>query len=337
MGLSTQLKPIKLSYFLLKGFFLSLPLVCPLGAGDSDMRETISNLIPRIEELENQINNGQGVKIDDKNPGAHVTPDDFERLRDEIRSLQDEVTRLRESVSQFESQRENRENADLPQNGSLKRIPPSSFESASSLDASAEKDDETESILKLLEQSAPGDEEEMDGSTRKKKGHKDNDLEKIRETATKHAQEIAPSLPVGNAEAQYNEAFALYDKQAYKEAERAFGYFIKTYPKDPLVAKAMYWKGESCLKQGNYKDAKVLFVSVYKKNPKGPKAPDSLLKLGEALAMQGKKEDACTAWLKLKTDFPHMTNEMKKQLAILKKKYGCDKSSDVAPKSAPKN
>jgi tol-pal system protein YbgF len=333
MGLPKQLKPIKLSYFLLKGFFLSLPIVCPLGADDSDMRETISNLLPRIEELENQINNGQGVKVDDRNPGAHVTPDDVERLRDEIRSLQDEVTRLRESVSQFQSQREN---ADLTQNGNPKRMP-SSSESASSLDASFEKDDETESVLKLLEQSAPGDEEEMDGSSKKKKGHKDNDREKVRETATKHAEDIAPSLPTGNAEAQYNEAFALYDKQAYKEAERAFGYFIKTYPKDPLVAKAMYWKGESCLKQGNYKDAKVLFVSVYKKNPKGPKAPDSLLKLGEALAMQGKKEDACTAWLKLKTDFPHMTTEMKKQLGILKKKYGCDRNSDAAPKSVPKN
>ena len=53
------------------------------------------------------------------------------------------------------------------------------------------------------------------------------DLEEAREIATKHAEEKAPKFSAGDAEAQYNEAFALHDKGAYKEAERAFSYFIK--------------------------------------------------------------------------------------------------------------
>ena len=97
----------------------------------------------------------------------------------------------------------------------------------------------------------------------------------------------------------------------------------------------MYWKAESCLQQKNYKDAKILFVNSYKKNPKGPKAPDCLLKLGEILAIQGKKDDAHTAWRKLRKDFPHMTSEMKTELASLQKTYGIEQNSEKASKPAP--
>jgi tol-pal system protein YbgF len=322
--------------------FLSASVFYSVVADDSDAKETLGNLSAR---------NGQGGALDDKNPGTHVTIEDLDRLRDEIRALKDtrqspsqdisllqeEIHSLREDIRQLQ-----RENSVLRQGGSKKASlafsdAPEKNERIASRKTPLEKDDGTESILKLLEQSAPRGEEDEDTTGLPRKRHdKNKDLEAVREMATKHAEEVAPALPSGNAEAQYNEAFALHDKGAYKEAERAFNYFIKTYPNDPLVPKAMYWKAESCLKQSKYKEAKILFVTAYKKNPKGPKAPDCLLKLGEALAIQGKTEDACTAWLKLKTDFPHMTNDMKSELTTLKKKYGCEKPSAQSPLSVPK-
>ncbi|MCE3230809.1 MAG: hypothetical protein K0R52_737 [Alphaproteobacteria bacterium] len=352
MRLSIYLKPRRLAYSfsLIMVLFLSASVFYSVVADDSDAKETLGNLSARIEELENQIN-GQGGALDDKNPGTHVTIEDLDRLRDEIRALKDtrqspsqdisllqeEIHSLREDIRQLQ-----RANSVLRQGGSKKASlalsdAPEKNERIASRKTPLEKDDGTESILKLLEQSAPRGEEDEDTTGLPRKRHdKNKDLEAVREMATKHAEEVAPALPSGNAEAQYNEAFALHDKGAYKEAERAFNYFIKTYPNDPLVPKAMYWKAESCLKQSKYKEAKILFVTAYKKNPKGPKAPDCLLKLGETLAIQEKTEDACTAWLKLKTDFPHMTNDMKSELATLKKKYGCEKPSAQSPLSVPK-
>jgi tol-pal system protein YbgF len=330
--------------------FLSPPIFYPVVADDSDVKETLGSLSARIEELENQIN-GQGGALDDKNPGTHVTIEDLDRLRDEIRALKDARQNSSQDISHFQEELHSlrkdirqlqKENSALRQGGSKKAtlaVPdsPEKNERIASPTTPLEKDDETESLLKLLEQSAPAGEDDEDTKSLPRKKHdKNKDLEAVREMATKHAEEAAPALPTGNAEAQYNEAFALHDKGAYKEAERAFNYFIKTYPNDPLVPKAMYWKAESCLKQDKYKEAKILFVTAYKKNPKGPKAPDCLLKLGEVLAIQGKTEDACTAWLKLKTDFPHMTNDMERELKALKKNYGCKKISGQTSLSTPK-
>lgn len=319
---------MKLPYFVAVALLGGTVFATPIGADDSDTQETLGHLSARIEELENQLH-GQGGSGDDKNPGARVTAEDLERLRDEVRALRDtrqgspdEVTQLQEEIRTLRDEITQLKN----ENPTLKTKEKSGFQSPkTSLKKlpALESDDETDSVLKLLEESAPQDEEEGAKGTRDKK--KNKELESIRETATKHAEEAAPSLPTGNAEAQYNEAFALYDKGAYKEAERAFDYFIKTYPNYPLVPQALYWKGETYLKRNKHKEAKILFVTAYKKKPKGPKAPDCLLRLGEALAMQGRKEDACTAWLKLKSDFSHMTNEMKSELAALKKKYGCEK------------
>lgn len=326
MRLPIKTKTGKLNYSLLTTAFLASALFYPIVAEDSST--TIGDLSARIEDLENQLN-AKGGRTDDANPGDQVSPEDLKILKEEIRSLHDGMKRLQSENSELRSEIASKQTspkkASPAEEESYEEERPSlkrKRESGPPLraPASVDEDEETESVLKLLEQAAPDDEEE-DGPVRKKQKKA---LEEVRETATKHAEEKAPKLNAGNAEAQYNEAFALHNKGAYKESERAFSYFIKTYPNDPLVPKAMYWKAEACLKQGKQKEAKILFVNAYKKNPEGPKAPDCLLRLGATLAIQGKKDDACTAWRKLKTDFPHMTNEMKSELATLKQQYGCE-------------
>jgi tol-pal system protein YbgF len=348
MSLRTKVK----HYKSFTAFLVSIVISYPLFADDT----TIGDLNARIDDLERQINEGGG-KTDDVNPGTRVTMEDLDRIKEEVRavrgrsedmnSLQDELRLMRDDIKQLKkenaelraqkaskietlpSDSRDEKPAEKMKSGSLKSKTPLPAESVS-----VDLDEETASVIQLLEKSAPGADQDDTEAMPTKKQKKNVEVEAVRDAATKQAEETAPKLPTGNAEAQYNEAFALHDKGEYKNAERAFSDFIESYPNDPLVSKAMYWKAESCLQQKNYKDAKILLVNAYKKNPKGPKAPDCLLRLGEILAIQGKNADACTAWRKLKKDFPHMTAEMKTELTTLKKTYGCQVKSEDAPKSA---
>ncbi|MBM3632893.1 MAG: tetratricopeptide repeat protein [Alphaproteobacteria bacterium] len=350
-----QAKPLTFTYALFFAFSLILVIFSPIFAGDSST--TVGDLSARIDDLERQLTEGH-KKSDDANPGDQVTGDDLRRLKEEIRALKsdaDDRNRLREDLNALRADMRElqEENRSLKSGKSSKKSPssdaadekselkekedghkpkkPALQMTHSSNESSGESigEDDAEAVLMLLEKSVSDENESSDSIG--KKGKKD--IDRVREAATKNADDTAPSLTAGNGDDQYNEALALHDKGAYKKAEKVFGEFIKSHPNDPLVSKAMFWKADSCLRQKNYKDAKILLVNAYKKNPKGPKAPDCLLKLGEILAIQGKKEDARTAWKKLKLDFPHMTSELKAELASLQKTYGVDQKSD-APKSA---
>ena len=374
MSLLIKLKPLNLKYLILSAFFLNTSALCPVLADDANT--TIGDLSARIAELEEQLGH-KGDNSDDRNPGAKVSQEDLERLKDEIRalrdaqtgsedmnSLRDELRSLREDVRHLKSEntalrrKENSESrsddmpkkpdsfvADSPEEKPItKKRNRESWEQTQT-PSRIETDEETASVLKLLEQSAP----EEDGEDSPSKNKQKKSVEEIRESATKHAEETAPKLSTGTAQeknslSQYNAALTLHDKGAYKEAERAFSYFIKAYPNDPLVPQAMYWKAESIMKQGNNKGAQLLFVTAYKKNPKGLKAPNCLLKLGETFALLDKKENACIAWKKLEDDFPHMTNEVKTELTTLKNQYECkqkpekiSKPTSKASASAPKD
>jgi tol-pal system protein YbgF len=296
------------------GFMLSGVIIChPCFAETPD--ESIDEYVLAAEDP------GEPTP-EEKDPADQVTPEDLQRIRDEqqgaVRTLDEDFRQLKEA---FQQQRKELEalqaklasHASNPDPQKARTI--SSSDSDFDLDSNQDSDEETESILKLLEESAPLD---VVNSPQKK------DINAVRNAATKKAAAApTPKLPTGNAQAQYNEAFALYEKGAYKQAEKAFNYFLATYSKDPLAAKAIYWKAECCLAQGKTKEAKILFITAYKKEPKGQKAPDCLFKLGQTLANQGKKGDACIAWKKLASDFPNMSKEMKDALATARKKYKC--------------
>ena len=356
MSLPKQAKPLTFTYALFFAYSLSLFIFSPTFAGDSST--TVGDLSARIDDLERQLIEGH-KKTDEANPGDQVTGDDLKRLKEEIRALKsdsDERNRLREDLNALRADmRELQEENRSLKSGKSSKKSPSSEEiddkselndkevrskskkpvlqrthSSNESSGEATGDDDAEAVLMLLEKSVSnGDEDEPQDSPGKKSKKQ---IDAVREAATKNAEDKAPSFEVGNGDAQYNEALALHNKGSYKKAEKVFSEFIKAHPNDPLVTKAMFWKADSCLHQKNYKDAKILLVNAYKKNPKGPKAPDCLLKLGEILAIQGKKEDARTAWKKLKLDYPHMTSELKAELASLQKTYGVDQKSDT-PKS----
>ncbi|MBM3468185.1 MAG: tetratricopeptide repeat protein [Alphaproteobacteria bacterium] len=304
-------------------FTASLLISC-CSVNAEDTNATIGDLNERIAQLEDQLNAKDG-KAEDANPGSRVTHDDLNHLKEEMRRLNSSIDHLKRENEELRQQQSSSKNkASPPQEGvEIKsRSKAESWDQTHDPTFPQERDDETESLLHLLELSAPKGDENKD-TTPPKKGGK-TDVESLREAATKQAEDSAPQLVAGNAQAQYNEAFALYNKNEYKESRKAFDYFIKTYPNDPLVSKAIYWKAKCYINLEEYDRAKPLLVKAYKMNPKSSKAADCMVDLGDILAKQGKKEDACTVWNKVKTDFPNMGDDMKKELSTLKKKYKCE-------------
>jgi TolA-binding protein len=86
-------------------------------------------------------------------------------------------------------------------------------------------------------------------------------------SATAKAEAGAPALPeaVSPATAQYQQALGLYNKGSYKEAGASFGRIVKTYPKDPIVTKALVHLAFSLEKQGDLESAVIVAESALAK------------------------------------------------------------------------
>jgi len=127
----------------------------------------------------------------------------------------------------------------------------------------------------------------------------------------------------GTPAEQYNRAFGLVKQADYANAEAAFRGFIHAHPKDPLVASAQYWIGETLYARKQYAEAASAFAEGYKHYPKGPKAPDELLKLGMALGHANQKQNACVAFAELDHAFPNAGASIRKAAADEKRRLAC--------------
>jgi tol-pal system protein YbgF len=106
---------------------------------------------------------------------------------------------------------------------------------------------------------------------------------------------VAPAAAKGfaNAREHYNYAFMLLNQAKYEESAASFRQFLTRYPKDPLVANAHYWIGESHYARRDYTKAAESFRSGFEAAPKGQKAADNLLKLSLSLANIKRTQEAC--------------------------------------------
>jgi tetratricopeptide (TPR) repeat protein len=109
-------------------------------------------------------------------------------------------------------------------------------------------DDETESVLKMLEKSAPGEEGEEAVDSAPVKGRKKNaDSDAVRTTPTKRAED-------STAQAMYLKGVSFFQHKKYKEAKIAFVKAYKMNPKGPNAADSLLKLGE-VLAQDNKNDA----------------------------------------------------------------------------------
>jgi tol-pal system protein YbgF len=87
----------------------------------------------------------------------------------------------------------------------------------------------------------------------------------------------------------YDNAYHLYQKRQYAEAEMAFNAFLEQYPQDVLAPNALYWKGETLYARALYPQAIFAFKDVQTRYPKHPKTADSLLKTAMSYARRYRK------------------------------------------------
>lgn len=131
-------------------------------------------------------------------------------------------------------------------------------------------------------------------------------------------------LPAGdNIVSEYDQAHLLLRKSEYAEAERLFHKFVTENPDHKLTANAYYWLGETLSANKKYEQAAVFFLRSYKQDAKGSKAPDSLLKLAVALVKLDKMEESCASLMRLKKEYPNISQFLKQRVDILLSNNEC--------------
>ncbi len=151
----------------------------------------------------------------------------------------------------------------------------------------------------------------------------ERDLSSGRQAPPPPAQAAPSVLPEGTPKERYTFAFHLLRQNRFDEAEEAWRAFLQAHGDNPLASNARYWLGETHYVRGDFASAAQLFLEGFEKDPNGGKAPDTLLKLGMSLANLEKNREACTAFAKLKADFPEAPAAIQKTLIRESGRSGC--------------
>ncbi len=253
--------------------------------------ESYGDLSARLDDVEK--------KISGQSPSGHEfsTKEDLEALMNQIKELRGRIEILEHGglSKPVASSVDSGQKSEMPQ------------EDATESGDDNSGDDDVDAILKDLSSSDP------------------------KETATKKAEKEAPTgtLDKGDETAQYDQAMGLYKKQEYAEAEEAFRFYTKQYPKGKQLSQAKLHIAECQLAQATEskdkkaaKEAAADFAAAYKANPKGAHGAQALLGMAKSMKLQGDKKKACIVLKKHKADFPKDkgTAASAKQLS---KDYAC--------------
>ena len=85
----------------------------------------------------------------------------------------------------------------------------------------------------------------------------------------------------------YDAALDFFKRGDYQGAINAFGSFIKTYPRSPLVASAQYWIGNAQYARRDYRASIATQRQLLKEFPDNSKVPDAMLNIASAQADMG--------------------------------------------------
>ena len=112
---------------------------------------------------------------------------------------------------------------------------------------------------------------------------------------------------LAGAQAPYDTALALFERQEYVAAEAAFRELLSRFPGSDLADNAQYWLAESLLRRGETGRAIEEFRLVVERYPEGNKVPDALLKVGRGIEAQGDVAGAREIYRELVARFPGST------------------------------
>lgn len=124
-------------------------------------------------------------------------------------------------------------------------------------------------------------------------------------TAAAGAASTGQAVQGGDANADYNAAFALVqDKARQDDAIKAFQSFVQKYPDSTYQPNANYWLGQLSYNKGDKDGAAHYFATVVKSWPKSPKAPDAMYKVGVIMQDKGDSAKAKAVYQQVVAKYP---------------------------------
>jgi len=135
---------------------------------------------------------------------------------------------------------------------------------------------------------------------------------------------MSASLPPTNSpKDEYDLAYGYVLQKNYGSAAEAFRDFLRKYPSDRLAPDAQYWLGEALFQDQHYRDAAEAFLAVSTKYENTARAPEALLRLGQSLAAIGEKEAACASLGEVMRKYPHASIGVKQGVDREQKRVHC--------------
>lgn len=126
----------------------------------------------------------------------------------------------------------------------------------------------------------------------------------------------------GDAQADFEAAYALIRERQYEQAEMSLRQFIQSHPRDRLVPKAC-WLGESYLQRNRSREAAEQFLKVSTDFANSPVAPEAMLKLGASLHALGAKAQACATLAEVERKFPSAGTSVRQGVEREQKRARC--------------
>ena len=135
--------------------------------------------------------------------------------------------------------------------------------------------------------------------------------------------QVATLPPSNSPKDTYDLAYGYLLHKDYGQAATTFNAFLHQYPSDRLAPEAQFWLGESLFQNQQYHDAAEAFLTVSTKYDTTARAPDALLRLGMSLAALGEKEAACASLGEVLRKYPRASLSVKQSVDREQKRGHC--------------
>lgn len=142
-------------------------------------------------------------------------------------------------------------------------------------------------------------------------------------TAGRPAADGAQVAALHTPREEFDLAYGYLLAKDYARAEAGLHAFMTRYPSDALAPEAQFWIGESLYQRQSYRNAADAFLNMTKKYEGHPKAPDALLRLGQSLAALKEKELACATFGEVGRKYPRASASVKQAVEREQKRVHC--------------
>lgn len=131
------------------------------------------------------------------------------------------------------------------------------------------------------------------------------------------------AITSGPARSLYDQGFGALQRREYRAAETYFTEFMKLYPSDALAGEAQFYLGEAAFQSAEFREAADHFLKAYSTYPASQKAPEALLKLAMSLRRLGENNAACDSFAELARRFPQAPPAVTQRAETEKRRANC--------------